>query len=105
MRFFRVLLINLRIWLEPVKRVNPEVHAASTALDAWLGSECIAGGPLRKEDTLRIEVRVPAIVCEVEDVQDSEDGEQPDSTQPQATQQYKCNKQQIRSVSKTLSNA
>lgn len=78
---------ELRIWLELVKRVNPEVHAASTALDAWLGSECIAGGPLRKEETLRIEAEAPAIVCEIGEAQDSEDEEQPTSTPSQATQQ------------------
>jgi hypothetical protein len=77
---------ELHIWLELVKRVNPEVHAASTALDAWLGSECIAGGPLRKEETLRIEAEVPAIVYEVEEVQDSDDDEQSASTQSQDTQ-------------------
>src|SRR5690348_10980498 len=64
---------ELRIWLELVKRVNPEAHAASTALEAWLGSECIAGGPLKKEETLRIEVEIPTIVYEVEEIQDSED--------------------------------
>jgi hypothetical protein len=78
---------ELRIWLALVKRINPDIHAASTALDAWLGSECIAGGPLRKEETLRIEVEAPAIVYEVEEVQDSEDEEQPASTRSQSTQQ------------------
>ena len=78
---------ELRIWLELVKRVNPEVHVASMALDAWLGSECIAGGPLKKEETLRIEVEAPAIVYEVEEVQDSEDEEQPALIQSQSTQQ------------------
>lgn len=78
---------ELRIWLALVKRINPDIHVASTALDAWLGSECIAGGPLRKEETLRIEVEAPAIVYEVEEVQDSEDEGQPASTRSQSTQQ------------------
>ncbi|KAI4221645.1 MAG: hypothetical protein L6R40_008617 [Gallowayella cf. fulva] len=78
---------ELRLWLELVKRVNPEVHSASTALEAWLGSECIAGGPLRQQETLRIEVETPAIVYEVEEVQDSEDEEQPALIQSQSTQQ------------------
>jgi hypothetical protein len=78
---------ELRIWLALVKRINPDIHVAGTALDEWLGSECIAGGPLRKEETLRIEVEAPAIVYEVEEVQDSEDEEQPASTRSQSTQQ------------------
>jgi hypothetical protein len=78
---------ELRIWLELVKRVNPDAYAASTALDSWLGSECIAGGPLRKEETLRIEVEAPAIAYEAEEVQDSEDEEQLASTRSQSTQQ------------------
>jgi hypothetical protein len=70
-----------RVWLELAKRVNPEAHAASMALDTWLGSDGIAGNPISGKETLCIEVAAPASTLDVEEIHDTavenkyEDGE------------------------------
>jgi hypothetical protein len=61
------------IWVELVKKVNPDVFAASKALEAWLGPDGIAGGPISGKKTLSIEAKAPATFYEIEEVQDSED--------------------------------
>ena len=75
---------ELHIWLDLVKKVNPDVYTASEALDSWLGSESIAGGPINGKQTLRIESELPTTIYEVEEVQDSEDDEDSTATQSQA---------------------
>ncbi|CAE7203101.1 hypothetical protein PTTW11_09182 [Pyrenophora teres f. teres] len=49
------------------------------ALESWLGPEGIAGGPISEKKTLSIEAEAPAIIYEVEEIQDSEDDETNDS--------------------------
>lgn len=61
-----------RVWLELAKRVNPEAHAASMALDAWLGSDGIAGKPISGKETLCIEVAAPASTLDVEEIPDTD---------------------------------
>jgi hypothetical protein len=56
-----------RVWLELAKRVNPEAHAASMALDTWLGSDGIAGKPISGKETLCIEVAAPDSTLDEED--------------------------------------
>jgi hypothetical protein len=73
------------VWLNLVEKVNPDAYAASKALDSWLGSTSIAGGPLDGKKTLRIEAEPLTTVYEVEEVQDSEE-EEFASTQSQATE-------------------
>jgi hypothetical protein len=68
-------------WLDLVKKVNPDAYAASMALDDWLGSESIAGGPINEKEVLRIESAVPTTIYEVEEVPDSE-GEEEDELAP-----------------------
>jgi hypothetical protein len=73
-----------RVWLELVEKVKPDAYAASKALNSWLGSESIAGGPIDGKRALRIETELPATVYEVEEVQDSDDDEDLAPTQSQA---------------------
>jgi hypothetical protein len=61
------------IWLELVKKVNPDAYAASKAFESWLGSESIAGGPIEGKEPLRIEAEPLSSTCEVEEVNDSDD--------------------------------
>jgi len=70
-------------WLDLVKKVNPDVYAASKALDSWLESESIAGGHIDGKQTLRIKAKLPTTIYEVEEIQDSED-EDPVPAQSQA---------------------
>lgn len=63
---------ELAIWLELVKKENPDVYTASKALDRWLGPECIAGGPIGARSFLSIEADVPATIYEVEDSEDDD---------------------------------
>jgi hypothetical protein len=59
------------IWLSVVERVNPEAVTASHDLDAWLGAECIAGGPIAERELLGIE----AVTSRIQEVPDSESEE------------------------------
>ncbi|KAJ4342108.1 hypothetical protein N0V95_007044 [Ascochyta clinopodiicola] len=59
------------IWLKLVAKVNPDAHKASTALDAWLGSEGIAGGSISGKETLSIEADAPVPVMREEEIEDS----------------------------------
>ena len=61
------------LWLQLIKRVNPEACTASRALDAWIGVEGIQGGPIQGQERLYIEVKGPA--SQVEEVVDSTDEE------------------------------
>ena len=61
------------LWVALVKKENPDILAASKALEAWLGADGIAGGPISGKETLSIEARAPATIYEIEEVQDSED--------------------------------
>lgn len=70
------------LWLQLVKRVNPDACAASRAFDAWIGSECIEGGPIQRRDKLYIEREASAFqVEEVIDSTDDESSEAESSTQ------------------------
>ena len=74
------------IWLQLVNRENPNACKASMALDAWLGSEGIAGGPISAKETLYIEASIPVPATQVEEVGDSDDSsEDLESTQTQAS--------------------
>jgi hypothetical protein len=60
------------VWLQLVKKIEPDVYTASTALEAWLGADGIEGGSLKDKETLCIEEGSAAVVGEVEEVVDSD---------------------------------
>jgi hypothetical protein len=66
-----------------VKKIEPDVYTASTALEAWLGADGIEGGSLKDKETLYIEEGAAAVVGEVEEVagsdRESESGVDSDS--------------------------
>ena len=63
-----------KLWLDVVKKVNPDTYKASQMLSAWLGAEGIAGEPIASKETLFIEADAPVLPTQVEEVVDSEDG-------------------------------
>ena len=67
-----------RVWLELVKKVNPDVYAAGKAFDSWLGSESIASGLIDGKEPLRIEAELRTSPHEVEEIRDSEDDDEDD---------------------------
>jgi len=73
---------ELPIWLALVEKVNSDACTASKALDTWLGSESIAGGPIDGKQALRIEAELPTTIYEVEEVQDSEGSEGDEDSTP-----------------------
>jgi hypothetical protein len=73
-----------QIWMDLVEKVNPDAYAASSALELWLGSESIAGGPINEKQALRIELEGP--IHRIEEVLDSDgdsDDEDLEGTQSQ----------------------
>lgn len=64
------------VFIELVKKVRPDVCAATKAFDAWLGPEGIAGGPIGAKKTLSIELDAPASTAEVYEILDSESEEE-----------------------------
>jgi len=66
------------IWLQLVKRVNPEAHSASLALDNCVGQEGIQGGPIQTKEVLCIEEKGPTVFYEVEEIADSADEQDSD---------------------------
>jgi hypothetical protein len=64
--------VEWKVWLDLVRRIQPDAYTASRKLDAWLGVEGIEGGSLQDKETLCIEAGPPAVVCEVEEVADSD---------------------------------
>ena len=64
---------GLDVWLELVKKIHPDVCAASNALEDWLGPEGIAGCPIGEKEMLGIEADAPTASCAVEEVLDSEE--------------------------------
>jgi hypothetical protein len=62
------------VWLQLVKKIEPDVYTASRKLDAWLGTDGIEGGPIKDKETLCIEASPAAVVGEVEEVADSDTG-------------------------------
>jgi hypothetical protein len=65
---------ELAVWLELIKKEHPDIFTASKALEAWLGPDGIAGGPISSKKTLSIEAEAPsASSYEIEEVQDSDD--------------------------------
>lgn len=63
------------LWLDVVKRVNPDAYAASMALDEWIGEQGIQGGPIEGQEKLYIEQQASHVVYEVEEVVDSDEEE------------------------------
>ncbi|KAL5371461.1 hypothetical protein DPSP01_014257 [Paraphaeosphaeria sporulosa] len=61
------------LWLEVVKKVNPDTYKASQVLDAWLGADGIAGKPISGKETLFVKADVPMPSTQVEEVADSEE--------------------------------
>ena len=70
------------VWLELVKKINPDAYAASKAFDSWLGSESIAGGSIDDKEPLRIEAELFTTTYDVEEVRDSEAEEDDDDLAP-----------------------
>ncbi|KAL5401082.1 hypothetical protein PMIN03_011836 [Paraphaeosphaeria minitans] len=74
------------LWLEVVKKVNPDTYKARQVLDAWLGADGIAGKPISGKETLFVEADVPIPSTQVDEVADSEeeseDGEDEDASAP-----------------------
>jgi hypothetical protein len=64
---------ELDVWLELVKKVNPDVFEAAQILDSWLGPEGIAGGAINDKTPLGIEAEPVRTIYEIEEIQDSED--------------------------------
>lgn len=60
------------LWLQLVKKIEPDVCTASRKLDAWLGADGIEGGPIKDKEPLCIEARPAAVVGEVEELPDSD---------------------------------
>ena len=60
------------IWLELVKKVNPDAYNASKAFDTWLGSDNIASGSIDGKEPLLIEAEVTEVAEVVEEVHDNE---------------------------------
>jgi len=72
----RVLRVGqLDVFVNVVKRERPDLCAASKALEAWLGPDGIAGGPISGKRMLSIEAEPPAAAYEVHEVADSDDAE------------------------------
>lgn len=55
------------VWLQLIKKVEPDVCTASRKLDAWLGTEGIEGGPIQDKKPLCIESGSTASVGGVEE--------------------------------------
>jgi hypothetical protein len=66
---------EFNVWLELVKKVNPEVFEAAQILDSWLGPEGIAGGAIKDKTPLGIEAEPVRTIYEIEEIQYSEDSE------------------------------
>lgn len=64
---------GLDAWIELVKKIRPDVCAASKALENWLGPEGIAGCPIGEKEMLGIEADAPTASCAIEEILDSED--------------------------------
>jgi hypothetical protein len=60
------------VWLQLVKRIEPDVYTASTKLDAWLGTDGIEGGSIKNKEPLCIGAGPAAVVAEVEELPDSD---------------------------------
>lgn len=64
---------EFEVWLELVKKVNPDVFKAAQILDSWLGPDGIAGGAISEKTPLGIEAEPVTTAYEIEEIQDSED--------------------------------
>ena len=64
---------ELDVWLELVRKVNPDVVKAGHILDSWLGPDGIAGGAISEKTPLGIEAEPVMTIYEIEEIQDSED--------------------------------
>ena len=79
---------ELNVWLDLVKKENPDVYAASKALDSWLGPDGISGGSIHLKKPLTIETEAPATIHAIDEIGDSDDEEDDRSvivSQPQLT--------------------
>ncbi|KAI1663135.1 hypothetical protein Ptr902_02726 [Pyrenophora tritici-repentis] len=78
----KVLLIwQLDLFLQLVKRERCDICDASKALDSWLGPEGIEGAPIDGKARLSIEANAPAVAYTVEEIQDSEDDDMEDEVE------------------------
>jgi hypothetical protein len=59
---------KLDIWLELVRKVNPDVVKAAYILDSWLGPNGIAGGAISEKTPLGIEAEPVMTIYEIEEV-------------------------------------
>jgi hypothetical protein len=64
---------ELDVWLELVRKVNPDVVKAAHILDSWLGPDGIAGGAISEKTPLGIEAEPVMAIHEIEEILDSED--------------------------------
>lgn len=64
---------GLQVFIRLVRRERPDVCLAARQFDTWLGLEGIAGGAIGGKKTLGIELDVPEVACEVQEINDSED--------------------------------
>ena len=64
---------ELDVWLELVRKVNPDVVKAGHILDSWLGPDGIAGGAISEKTPLGIEAEPVMTIYEIEEIQDSKD--------------------------------
>src|SRR5437588_37432 len=81
--FEQILLVGeLRVWLNLVKKVNPKAYKASQALDYWLSPDSTTNVSITKQDFLRIKTILGAQAI-VEEVPDSDEEDNEDSAQSQ----------------------
>jgi hypothetical protein len=60
------------VWLQLIKKMEPDVYTASRKLDAWLGADGIEGGSIKNKEPLCIEAGPAAVVGEADEVADSD---------------------------------
>jgi hypothetical protein len=91
---------ELHIWLELVRKVNPDVIKAAYILDSWLGPDGIAGGAIGDKAPLGIEAAPDLPIYEIEEVQDSgDDSEGADASQLFASPKERTRTPQLHQVS------
>lgn len=80
---------EFNVWLDLVKKVNPDIFEAAQILDSWLGPEGIAGGAISEKTPLSIEAEPAMTIEEIQDSEDSEDSENDsegvETSQPQTS--------------------
>ena len=59
---------KLDVWLELVRKVNPDVVKAGHILDSWLRPDGIAGGAISKKTPLGIKAEPVMTIYEIEEI-------------------------------------